>query len=83
MAGLAKRVAILSAAAFSSFAGAPPFNTTRPIDLGPKGTLLGTGSLIAAANPGGNRIRLADYKVTVSSKSIRSRVGVWNCSQSL
>ena len=76
MAGLAKRVAILSAAAFSSFADAPHFNTTCLLYLSPRGTLLAIGGLLAAANPGGSGISLADYKVTVSSKLIRSRVGV-------
>jgi hypothetical protein len=76
MAGLAKRVAIVSAVAFSSFGDAPHFNTTRPIHIGPRGTLLEIGSLFAAANPGGDRIRLADYKVTFNSNLIWSRVGV-------
>ena len=60
----------------SGFQNAPIFNTTRPVFLDPGGTLLGTGSLTAAANPGGNGVTLAEYKITVSFNAPSTFLGM-------
>ena len=50
----------------TGFVNAPHFNTQYPVFLAPGGSLIATGSVSAIANPGGDGVHLAEYKITVN-----------------